>query len=150
MKGHISIMKSYICQYMTVAIATVIITVLPKSSEAGQNDTNRGNVPSSTAGVDEGRGQLKWLIVGMIAAQVADIASTSIALHRGCVETTYYGLQNRWAIGGMKAGGTVALTVTLPLFHNKKPKLTKTLAWAEIGSGALGAVVNATRLPHCR
>jgi hypothetical protein len=86
----------------------------------------------------------------MIAAQAADIATTSLALHRGCVETTYYGLQNKWAIGGMKGGGTIVLAVTLPLSHQKKPKLTKALAWAQIGSGALGAAFNATRLPHCR
>lgn len=96
------------------------------------------------------RGGVKWLIVGMLAAQAADIATTSIALRRGCVERTYYGLQNKWAIGGMKSGGAIALGVTLPFAHVRKPKVTKALAWAQIASGVVGASVNATRIPRCR
>src|SRR6267378_1717645 len=92
--------------------------------------------------VDNGRSGLTWLVVGMIAAQTADIMTTSVALRRGCVESTYYGLQSRWAIGGMKAAGTIVLSVTLPMAHNKKPKLTKAIAWAQIASGALGATLN--------
>jgi hypothetical protein len=105
---------------------------------------------SCMAAGDDGRRKMKWLIIGMIAAQAADIATTKIGLDRGCAEATYYGIQNKWAIGGMKAGGTVALTVTLPLLHAKKPKLTKTLAWAQIANGTFGATWNAIRLPHCR
>ena len=116
----------------TVVAAVLMLTLLPKASEAGPE------------------GRLKWLIVGMIAAQAADIATTSVALHHGCVETTYYGLQSRWAISGMKATGTLVLSVTLPLAHHKKPKLTEGVAWAHIASGALGAGLNATRLSHCR
>lgn len=98
----------------------------------------------------EVRPSVKWLIVGMLASQGADIATTSLALRRGCVETTYYGLQNKWAIGAMKGGGAIALSVTLPFTHNKKPRLTKAMLWAQIASGAVGAAVNTTRLPHCR
>lgn len=129
------IMKSSIRQYMTVMAIAVLITMTPKLAQAGP---------------DEGRPSMKWLLLGMIAAQAADIATTSIALQRGCEETTYYGLQNKWAIGGMKASGTVALTVTLPLFHSRKPNLTKAIAWAEIGSGVLGGVLNARQIPRCR
>jgi hypothetical protein len=128
-------MKIYISQYMTITAALVLLTIIPKSAEAG---------------LDEERRPIKWLIVGMIAAQVADIATTSIALQRGCEETTYYGLQNKWAIGGMKASGTVALTVTLPIFHSRKPNLTRTIAWAEIASGVLGGVLNARQIPRCQ
>ena len=100
--------------------------------------------------VDGGHSGPRWLIVGMIAAQAADIMTTSVALRRGCVESTYYGLQSQWAIAGMKAGGTIVLSVTLPMAYKKKPKLTKAVAWAQIASGALGAAINTTRLPHCR
>lgn len=96
------------------------------------------------------RGGIKWLIVSMLATQAADIATTGLALQRGCVETSYYGLQNKWAIGGIKGGGALALGLTLPFAHNKKPKLTKALLWSQIASGAIGATVNSTRLPHCR
>src|SRR5437016_128822 len=105
----------------TVVAAVLMLTLLPTASEAGPE------------------GRLKWLIVGMIAAQAADITTTSVALRRGCLETTYYGLQNNWAIGGVKAGGTIALAVTLPLAHSKKPKIASTVAWAQIASGVLGA-----------
>jgi hypothetical protein len=106
--------------------------------------------PVRTIHLDNGRGGLRWLIVGMIAAQTADIMTTGVALRRGCVESTYYGMQSRWAIGGMKAAGTIVLSVTLPMAHNKKPKLSKAVAWAQIASGALGAAINTTRLPQCR
>ena len=97
----------------------------------------------------EQRSNIKWLIAGMIAAQAADIATTTIALQRGCVESTYYGLQNKWAIGGMKGGGAIALSITLPFAHKNKPKLTRALLWAQIASGAFGAAMNTTRMPHC-
>jgi hypothetical protein len=108
-------------------------------------------LPATAHGEESaGGGRIKWLIAGMIAAQAADIATTSLALSRGCVERTYYGIQNKWAIGGMKSGGAIALAVTLPFTHNTKPKVTKGLAWAQIASGVIGASVNATRLPGCR
>ena len=119
---------------LTVALMILLLPVIA-AAETQQSET---------------RGGVRWLIVGMIAAQAADIMTTSVALHRGCVESTYYGLQNRWAIGGMKAAGTIALSVTLPMAHHKKPKLSKAVAWAQIGSGTLGAAFNTTRLPHCR
>src|SRR4030095_9919598 len=121
---------------MKIATMALMIVLLPLIATAETQPLDRGGV--------------RWLIVGMIAAQAADIMTTSVALHRGCVESTYYGLQNRWAIGSMKAGGTIALSVTLPMAHHKKPKLSKAVAWAQIASGTLGAAFNTTRLPHCR
>lgn len=138
------------CHNMPLIIVAVIVALLPMSSEAGQNVPNRAQASNPVAEADHGGSKMKWLVIGMIAAQAADIVTTSIALRRGCTETTYYGIQNKWAIGGMKAGGTVALSVTLPVFHNKRPKLTKTIAWAEIGSGVLGAAFNSLRLPQCQ
>lgn len=135
---------------MRLLLITLTITLFPLCAESGQAALPASQSPDVGSHRTPKETKLKWLILGTIAAQAADIATTSVALHRGCVETMYYGLQNKWAIGGMKAGGTVALTVTLPMFHNKKPKLAKALAWAEIASGALGAAINSTRLPHCR
>jgi hypothetical protein len=133
----------------TIIVALIFALLLPTSVEAQQAPTPPAPA-SSIRLVDDSRGGIKWLIVGMIAAQAADIATTSFALRRGCVESTYYGLQSKWAIGGMKAGGTIVLSATLPLAHHKKPKLTKAVAWAQIASGVLGATFNTTRIPHCR
>jgi hypothetical protein len=137
---------------MPIATLTLLLSLLPALSHAEQGpnaDAAPVTAPTHRA-ADAERGGIKWLIIGMIAAQAADIATTSLALQRGCVETTYYGLQNRWAIGGMKGGGAIVLGMTLPFAHSKKPKLTKALAWAQIGSGALGAAINTARLPGCR
>lgn len=135
-----------------IALLTLLLHLLPALSHAAEDPPARTAAANAPAGraTDAKRGGIKWLIVGMIAAQAADIATTSLALRRGCVETTYFGLQNRWAIGAMKGGGAIVLGMTLPLAHNKKPKLTKALAWAQIGSGVLGATLNTTRLPGCR
>jgi hypothetical protein len=59
-------------------------------------------------------------------------------------------MQNKWAIGGMKGGGALVLGLTLPFVHTKKPRLTKALAWAQIGSGLVGATFNTARMPGCR
>jgi hypothetical protein len=135
---------------MKIITAALIVALLPTIS-AAEPQTRTALEPSRTIRVvDESRGGLKWLIVGMIAAQAADIMTTSVALRRGCAESTYYGLQSRWAIGGIKAAGTIVLSVTLPMAHTKKPRLTKAVAWAQIASGALGATINTTRLPQCR
>ena len=134
---------------MKIITIALMLAVLPAIA-AAEPQTPISPEPVRTIHFDNGRGGLKWLIAGMIAAQAADIMTTGVALHRGCVESTYYGLQSRWAIGGMKAAGTIALSVTLPMAHNKKPKLSKAVAWAQIASGALGAAINTTRLPQCR
>lgn len=137
---------------MPTALVIALLSLLPAVSHAAEDPpaiAAAAPAPTDRA-TDAKRGGIKWLIVGMIAAQAADIATTSLALRRGCVETTYYGLQNRWAIGAMKGGGAIVLGMTLPFAHNKKPKLTKALAWAQIGSGVLGAALNTTRLPGCR
>jgi len=134
---------------MRIALATLLVVLLSVPSEAGQDVPNRDQTSSSKESADRKGSRMGWLIVGMIAAQAADIVTTSVALRRGCTETMYYGLQNKWAIGGMKAGGAVVLSMTLPVIHNKRPKLTRSLAWGQIASGALGAAINASRLPQC-
>jgi hypothetical protein len=134
---------------MKIILVALMLAVLPAIA-AAEPQTQMAPEPARTIHLDNGGGGLKWLIVGMIAAQAADIMTTGVALNRGCVESTYYSLQSRWAIGGMKAAGTVVLSVTLPMAHNKKPKLSKAVAWAQIASGALGAAINSTRLPQCR
>src|SRR5438445_1024412 len=131
----IEVMKGHT---MRTVLAAFMLSLLPALA-AGQEGPRASAPAATTHTVEAGRSGWKWLIVGMIAAQAADIATTSVALHHGCVETTYYGLQSRWAISGMKATGTLVLSVTLPLAHHKKPKLTEGVAWAHIASGALGA-----------
>ena len=135
---------------MKIITVAAILALFPAIAAAEPQTRTVLGPPRTIRVVDESRGGIKWLIVGMIAAQAADIMTTSVALRRGCVESTYYGLQSRWAIGGMKAAGTIVLSVTLPMAYKKKPKLTKAVAWAQIASGALGAAINTTRLPHCR
>jgi hypothetical protein len=132
-----------------VVITTLLMTLAPSFLHADQAPSLPNDQTTAVRLADGNRGGIKWLIVGMLAAQAADIATTSLALQRGCSERTYYGLQNKWAIGAMKGGGALALTVTLPFAHNKKPKLTKALLWGQIASGAIGATINSTRLPHC-
>ena len=135
---------------MTKAIlAALLLTLAPSFLHAQEAPAIPTAQPTAVRVVEGNRAGIKWLIVGMLAAQAADIATTSLALQRGCSEMAYYGLQNKWAIGAMKGGGAIALTVTLPFAHNKKPKLTKALLWGQIASGALGATINSTRLPHC-
>lgn len=137
---------------MMIPILILLLSLLPALLHAAEDPPAHTAVSPAPIhrATDAERGSIKWLIFGMIAAQAADIATTSLALRRGCVETTYYGLQNRWAIGAMKGGGAIVLGMTLPFAHNKKPKLSKALAWAQIGSGVLGATLNSTRLPGCR
>src|SRR5436190_6353395 len=105
---------------MKIITAALIIALLPTIA-AAEPQTRTVLEPSRTIRVvDESRGGLRWLIVGMVAAQAADIMTTGVALRRGCVESTYYGLQSRWAIGGMKAAGTIVLSVPLPMTHKTK------------------------------
>jgi hypothetical protein len=133
-----------------LTVAALVLTLTPAVLGADQSASAPKQPTRATHVMEPSGGGIKWLIVSMIAAQAADIATTSLALQRGCVETTYYGLQNKWAIGGMKSSGAIVLGVTLPFAHTKKPKLTKALAWAQLGSGVIGAAFNTARLPGCR
>ena len=90
-------------------------------------------------------GWLLWLAL----AQAGDISTTAVALNRGCVEANpVLSKLPASAIGGIKAGVTVTLTV----HFGRKEKLSggdKALIGAFAGAGTVASMLNIKQLPRC-
>ena len=93
---------------------------------------------------------MKGLMLAMWLAQAADVATTTVALNRGCVEGNPIMPKSAPAIAGVKAGLTVALT--WGAWRAKKggrARMAATLLAAGIIGGAVPAAWNLHVIPSC-
>ena len=88
---------------------------------------------------------MKWLIIGLIAAQAFDVTTTLVALDRGCKETVWP-TQNPWVIAGAKVGAVTGLILLAPRI---KWKGLTVLVVAGTVSGIYGGVHNMRVIPKC-
>ena len=89
---------------------------------------------------------MKWLIIGLIAAQAFDVTTTLVALDRGCREVVWP-TQNPWVLAGAKAGAVMGLVILAPKIKWKG--LVVSIAVAGTASGIYGGVHNMRELPKC-
>lgn len=93
---------------------------------------------------------MKELLIWLWLAQGADIATTAIAIERGCTEANpvLRGMSPQAA-----ASTKMAVTVTVTWHFGRKPQPTKADKWfvgAFAAAGTVGASLNARTIPHCR
>lgn len=87
---------------------------------------------------------MKGLLLWLWLSQGADVATTAIALHRGCVERTYY-TGNPALIATGKLSATFVLTFGAPhLPHGK------VLIGSFATAATTAAILNTHTMRHCR
>lgn len=88
---------------------------------------------------------MKSLLIWLWLSQSADISTTAIALHRGCVEKTYWS-GNPDIIAAGKLGATVTFTFGLP----KDKKASKAIVGGFAAAATTAAVLNARTMRGCQ
>lgn len=91
---------------------------------------------------------LHSMLLWLILAQSADISTTAMGLHKGCVEQVYP-IHSPDGVVAVKGGSVLVFSLIYPKLKKSHPKLAKGLALVMIGSGTVGAVHNAMVLPRC-
>lgn len=88
---------------------------------------------------------MKGLLLWLWLAQGADATTTAVALHRGCVERTYYSAQRSSVIVGGKVGATFVLSFGAP----RMPHGGKVLVSSFAVAATTAAVLNLRTIPSC-
>jgi hypothetical protein len=91
---------------------------------------------------------MNWLIPLAIAAQLGDLSTTALGLHRGCQEVTYP-VKNEAGILAMKGSALGFTLVIYPKLHREHPKFTKWVFVSLIASGVAATAINLHTLPAC-
>lgn len=88
---------------------------------------------------------MKTLLVWLWLSQSADVATTAVALHRGCVERTYYSSDPR-----VIAGGKLGATFVLSWGATRMPHGGKVLVGSYAAVATTAAIMNAHTMGMCR
>lgn len=89
---------------------------------------------------------MKALLLWMWLSQAADLSTTAVGLHRGCVEQTYWTGELK-TIAPAKLGATMVFTLAA---HDKTSKGWKWTVAGLAASGTVAAVLNTHTIPGCR
>jgi hypothetical protein len=87
---------------------------------------------------------MKTLLIWLWLSQGADVGTTAVALHRGCVERTYW-TGNPAAIAGGKLAGSFVITLGAP-----KVRGGKALVLGFAAATTTAVVLNVHTMGGCR